>query len=413
MENYLITTLGGTVESITKSFEGLKYKNIIIITTEEQKPLIEKIKSIIDEKEINLINKIIKDPDDPTYTFTVVDEEIKKILKNNIQVENIFINYTGGTKSMAAGIVLAAVLNCIKNYIYVGGKRDEFGRVITGFETIMNFKLAGIMIERYKILIKVLFNNYDFLAVQTIIRELETKHNIKKEVDAYINFVFHLSDIYIEWDKMQYEIANEKISKIKIQENLKKELPADFEQKLNNNKKALGIINKSKIFQILDKFASAQRNYEKGYYYLAAEMLYSLTEFIADYILEKDFNINKSDVDSKRAIELAKGKIDENYFSTLRSKVNNKIQMPLYHSFDLLNIFGNEIGKYFIENKEIQRVIKLRNDSVHNNKPITEKQLNEFLLEIKKLLNLFCKKYSEDKEKELENLIKVYEFVKI
>jgi CRISPR-associated protein (TIGR02710 family) len=53
----------------------------------------------------------------------------------NVRPQDVYFNYTGGTKSMSAGLALAAV-ELLPNYVYVSGKRegDGLGVVISGTE---------------------------------------------------------------------------------------------------------------------------------------------------------------------------------------------------------------------------------------------------------------------------------------
>jgi CRISPR-associated protein (TIGR02710 family) len=411
MAKLLIATSGTTKEPVIKAIESGNYKKVLIFT---HKQVIDVAKEIKNKYPGKIIIKEISDQDDPDITFKEIDKEIKKILKTKKFLSNdIIVDFTAGTKAMVVGAAIAALMNSIPVVEYIGGYRDKTGTVINGREDVHIFSMPEIVISKYKLIIKKLFNNYEFSSIESIIKEIEENHRIKLETEPYLKFIFDLSNVYLNWDRMQYEIAMEGMGKIKIQDDLLQELPDDFVEKFNKNKAALGRTTKSKFFKILDKFAAAKRSFEKAYYHMTAEMLYSLIEFIADYILDKEYKLNKNDIDVKKAIELAKEKIDENYFETSRSKVNNKIQLPLYHSYELLKILGNKIGEHFTGSKELVGVIRMRNEAIHSNCPVTKELAKKFLEKTEEFLKLFCEKYAEDKEKDVNKLISNYEFVKI
>ena len=414
----LIMTLGNTPEILSRNIKSGYYKNIIIILSEESEENINnEIKQEAKKRKVKLEYELINDPDDLEITFKKADEIIKSLTKKGINIEDIEINYTGGTKSMSAAICVAGVINGIRKQIYISGVRGEDSRVITGFEREVPTFSPLIMLSKSFNIIKLLFNDGDFYSAKKYIEYTEKDLGIKRNSDKFLNFLYEISDAYLSWDMMDYETAADKITKIRINlDDIERHLKVNFEEQLGRNKKIINLIKKSKFLRILDKYASAERYFEKGFYLLTVEMLYSLAEFIADYVLEKEYNLNKQNIDEKKVKEILTDKkidISEDYFDTSRSKTDGIIHLPLYHSYDLLSKLGNELGKKFMEDKEYQNAIKSRNDLIHSNKTVDKEKAEKFLNVSKKFLEVFCKKYSDTKVKELDEIIKDYRFIKL
>lgn len=60
--------------------------------------------------------------------------------------DDIYLDFTSGTKAMSVGAALAAYLNKCRTMVYIGGsERDkDTGRVISGTEVVMTFTLRDV-----------------------------------------------------------------------------------------------------------------------------------------------------------------------------------------------------------------------------------------------------------------------------
>lgn len=415
-KKFFIATLGGSVGPILYDINQDNYTNLILVTSNEEKNKCNEIKnnSEIKQRGVEICCKIINDYEMPDETYNIVKKLIGDLYKQGINSKDICVNITGGTKTMAAGAFYAAVSSGIRNVIYVGGtKRDQqTGRTITGHENIKKSQVTSLFIDNKIKEIKILFDNYEYNAALNYIdnMEKETRINIKDEPE--ILFLKKLTEAYNFWDKMDHEKALEKFKEIKITDDIKNTLPHTFEKYLSNNKKGINLIIKNKFFKIIDKYAAALRYYEKGYYILCVEFLYSIAEFIADYILEKKYHLNKNDVDLN-LVKNIKPDIDEKFFNSCISKKSQKIHLSLTNSYELLSIFGDEIGIDFIKDEEYQRTLVIRNEMIHGNKTIDKHSTDNLLNITKQKINKFCNNYSEIKEKTIDELYKYCKFLKI
>lgn len=414
MGKILIATMGGTSAPVVESINDSNYEEVVIVTTEENRGLYESdIKSAAEKNRAAALLKIIKDHEAPEETFTVISKKIAEYYRKSYSGSDIYVNITGGTKAMAAGALYAAVSRGVGNCIYVGGSKREkvTGRVVTGYGTIKKTRLSELMIDSKIREVKMLFNSMEYDAAVKTADAVEKEIGIELNSDLILGFLRDLAEAYGYWDKMHYNSAAEAFKKIKISDELESELPADFERTLNAAKEAVNKAERSKFYAIMDKYSAALRYMEKGYYMIAVEMFYSVAEFAADYILEKEYGLNKSNIDASKAVKL-KG-VDETWLEKFRSEKNEKIQLPLFNSYELLEKMGNEYGKEFMCNKKYHTALQLRNDVIHGNKPVDKSGAAGFAGISGEILGKFCNLYSEEKSKNLEKISERFRFPKI
>jgi len=410
----LIATMGGTSAPVVESINDSNYEEVVIVTTEENRGLYESdIKSAAEKNRAAALLKIIKDHEAPEETFTVISKKIAKYYRESYSGSDIYVNITGGTKAMAAGALYAAVSRGVGNCIYVGGTKREkvTGRVITGYGTIKKTRLSELLIDSKIKEVKMLFNSMEYDAAVKTADAAEKEIGIELNSDLILGFLRNLAEAYGYWDKMLYDTAAEAFKKIKVSDEIESELPVNFEKTLNMAKEAVNKAAKSRFYALIDKYFAALRYMDKGYYMIAVEMFYSAAEFAADYILEKEYGLDKSNIDIVKALKY-KG-ADKIWLEKFRNEKNKKIQMPLFNSYELLEKMGNEYGKEFIKNKKYHTALQVRNDMIHGNKPVDKKSAAGLAEVSREMIEKFCGFYSQEKTKTLEKIGERFRFPKI
>lgn len=136
----LITTVGGTPNPLVISVtnENFKADLVYFIHSKSTKKIVEEIVKEV-PFDFNYKTIEINNPEDLNESYKKSIEAIKESDENN----EIRIDFTGGTKVMVAGLILAS--SEIKDkveYVYIGSKNNQsrdksgIGRVITGNEKI-------------------------------------------------------------------------------------------------------------------------------------------------------------------------------------------------------------------------------------------------------------------------------------
>ena len=133
----MIATVGGTPAPIIHTISQLKPERVAFICSADTRPLCDDIaeKCALDVTKVTLL--ILTNPELLGTCYEEIRGFFREIVPQwNIPVENIHIDYTGGTKTMSAAVVLAAAER-FSNFSYVGGdarSKEGVGVVLDGKE---------------------------------------------------------------------------------------------------------------------------------------------------------------------------------------------------------------------------------------------------------------------------------------
>jgi len=195
----LILTLGTSYEPLVLSISALKPEKVLILFTEETRKLLD-----------NVIEFTQLRPSQ--YTFAEIDSEnplklyqtIKTAYEEWKRPKNIYVDFTGGTKSMAAGCAMAG--HAIgAQLIYVAGDYiPTLRKPRPGSEKLYfidnPYTVFGDL-ERTQAIY--LFNNMDYTSAGIIFQELDQKVPGTREYEA----LSYLASAYNAWDSLNIKNA--------------------------------------------------------------------------------------------------------------------------------------------------------------------------------------------------------------
>lgn len=335
--------------------------------------------------------------------------------------ENIHVDFTGGTKPMVSGLVLAAIgENC--TYSYVGSKnsraRDKngLGVVVDGFELMKDQRdpydvFAVMEFEKGMDF----FNKYQFEAAKLNFKNAYEKLESQK-LKEIAELLVYIVDVYDSWDKFEnlydkkpiktafYNILN----KIDESENLKQyfieENPKLYQQiRLNHEFLELKISRKGLIktddvnFYLPDLLNNAYRRIEEGKYDDAVARLYRTIELIAQIGLTNEGIIKTKVLEDNKEFKIDLNKISDLEDFEIKSFIydlyeyENAVRYGKSHigigsdmSFKLLSKFGIDYAIDYLNDKKIKDNIKSRNGSIlaHGLNPISKKKANKLYLQV-------------------------------
>jgi len=387
----LIISVGGTPAPIIKTIDYYHPEIVVFFVSKDS------------DKDINRIwDELTFKPNCYDFLKTDSAEDInrcyeilyisipEKMEYYDVSPDELMVDYTGGTKSMTAALVLASI-DYAKHFAYVGGEartKDNKGVVINGKEKFLNTanpwdKLAINVRKR----VELLFNSARY---RTALDELKLVCDKTSDENRHIYEVLHdLVQGYREWDLFNHKKALHDISR-RIKEFgiyiYSKKRNSELDKMLNEIKSNIkflkNIRNKNlkgkkekKIYYdhlLRDLISNAIRRAKLENKYDDAVMrLYSVIEKSAKYELDVVYGINNSDVDLSKITD----EEYKNYLSRCRDKNDGKIRIGLYQSFELLEKLDNNLGKKFKDNeKKFRDLMQLRNNSflVHGDNSLSE-----------------------------------------
>ncbi|MEM2130675.1 MAG: TIGR02710 family CRISPR-associated CARF protein [Candidatus Bathyarchaeia archaeon] len=310
------------------------------------------VQQIIKQTQIKKYEIItLENPDDTQNIYETIEPKFKEITQT---YHNVVVDYTSGTKAMTAAIAILGTTYEVAALSYVTGKR-EGGIVKAGTEQLKIIKPYFATTERKRAIAAHLFNNNQFTATITIIKEIE-KTTTDPTITNKTKTLKELAKAYAEWDKFNHKKAFTAIKKIKMPE-------------LSLNKKFLGQLLNSKNpepYYIADLLNNAKRRgTEEQKYDDATARLYRTIELIGQYQLKSKYNIEPSSVKPTQLPE----KLKQEWHI---SQTNQPIKIGLQKTYELLAAMDDYLGKKFINDNKLKDLLNKRNTSIlaHNLIPI-------------------------------------------
>ncbi|MGC8811287.1 MAG: TIGR02710 family CRISPR-associated CARF protein [bacterium] len=334
--------------------------------------------------------------------YSSLAKRLPEVLEKwDIPPEQICIDYTGGTKTMSAALVLATIeYSCF--YSYVGGderSKGGLGVVLDGKEKMyfLDNPWDEIALAEKKE-VAILFNKARYTSAAEVLERCISK--VSKEQKPFLQALQDMVMGYDFWDRFQHEESKRYLFKSKdlllALSSEKRELKNLVSQMEENLFFLQNLLNDKKpsIFYFWDLLANAKRRADlEQKFDDAMARLYRALEVLGQLELKEKYGIETSNVKENLIPE----GIRQEFISKYKDKDKGKIKIPLYASFCLLNELGNDLGKDFIQayDKEIRPILDLRNSSIlaHGFQPI-KKETFEKMWEV-------VLKFSNTKEENL------------
>ena len=267
----------------------------------------------------------------------------------------IIMDYTSGTKTMSAAMACCGMFYS-KDLITISGDRRN-GVVSTGTESIQYQNLYKVYDKFALMRVRNYFNANRFYTASEILENV---------VDESINTENMMSLVkgYFLWDNMEFEEAYEHLTKLDLNGFELSEIKDD----LKFNLKALGAIvrspheNLKNCYILASLINNSIRRAEEYKYDDAIARLYRAFELIAQIRLNS-YRLNSSDIDTE---VLSQKNVDSKFIESLeKTREDGKIKIGLIKDYELLDELGDDLGKYFAENRNsINNLTFKRNNSI-------------------------------------------------
>ncbi|OYD13899.1 TIGR02710 family CRISPR-associated protein [candidate division WOR-3 bacterium JGI_Cruoil_03_44_89] len=360
-------------------------ENIVFLVTQESKektmPIITQNK-ILEGKKYSEI--VLSDPNDVERVVEELEEVVKSL---KYKPEDIVIDYTSGTKAMSAGVTIAGIKSKIGSLVYVSGKRNNRGVVISGNERLISLEPNRINADELFERAVELFNNFQYDACIKIIDEAKSLL-VDKEFQRKLSTLMSLAEVYSCWDKFDLKRAFEKLDSLTGNEFL----PVwGVKSQIEENKSTL-YLEKSNDYckeRLADLIENAKRRGLEKKFDDAVARLYRTIEYIAQYKVNKRglYKSNEKGVpqpdnlDIDRLPPALKSKYEQ-----CRDSKNNKVKLSLYSTYELLRGLNEPIGTGFVEEmnrkgSKLKKLLEIRNNSIlaHGFKSVNESEFDEML----------------------------------
>ena len=394
MKKAMIISVGGTPEPIIKSINTYRPDIVHFMPSQSSITQIGEITAKTGISPAQIKTKILDDHQSLVNAFKTASEII-----NELKVDyEIWIDYTGGTKSMSAGLVIAGLNEGCK-FVYVGAVDDKgrnkkgLGIVKDGFEDVLPQANPYELFAKPEIGRAIdSFNSYQFAAALNNFDSALEKIQNDREKEK-LRILRELTDAYSSWDKFKV-LKTKKTSLITILEKnlsdlrkiykISEEKEPDFVNMIEKNIAFLKLRFGDVRYAIADLLNNAYRRIEEGKYDDAVARLYRAIELIAQIKLAEE---GLNDLSEKKfTIEDLNGKkVDISSYEDYADD-NGRLKLGLENKFKLLKDLGwKEANTVYLENKKLKNLLKKRNSSIlaHGLEPVEEDTAKELFDAVK------------------------------
>lgn len=378
-KNLLIATIGGSEGPVIASIIHYKPKKIVFIVSNDSQSKVETV--------IAGVNKTGNDYRLESHEYFLLKiedhqnlEKCLENMRNGLEVEvrkwselgddyQVVVDFTGGTKTMSAGLVLVAQnWNCL--FSYVGGNertKNSVGIVVEGKEQIINnfnpwIVLGYSDVEKFL----TLFNDKFFHAASDLISKtiVSVFSKSRKNQLQSLNL---LSNAMADWDSFNHPSALNNLKNFNDRQN---DFIALFgkDTYLSLKKTCLDPIqnwllgfqeNKVNIEIICDLYMNGCRRHEQGRYDDSVARFYRCTEALAQYVLFSRHEIEDTAKVPINVLRMIPG-------IQVPTTSEDFCKIGLQDAFKLLNSKNEPIGQKFMDLRMHQResILNTRNSSI-------------------------------------------------
>ena len=433
---YLIMSVGTSYEPLVLDIQLLQPRRILFLYTERTECILEKIVKYCQLDAMRYSKREVNETD-PLDIY----REIKAAYLKWSRPDKMYIDFTGGTKSMSAAAAMAgAVINVQLIYIGTTHYLTDFRKPEPGSETLYYISnpveiFGDLEIEKAF----ALFDKFNYAGARKKLEEL--KESVPTpDIRQQLSFVYDLALAYEHWDALEFPAAYETMRSLTRELERDSRLNRDFlmmdflptlkkqETILKQLNELSGILKEKRNMDILKEkdyivplmftmYINAEIRRKQEKYDMATLLLYRLLEMIeqrrlAIYNLYVS-QVNYADIsyNMERQPQL-KGMSQDEMFRLLKDtvitirkdlfpvrKVSTYLseQISLLDGFVLLLALNDAIsevkaGRPVDKLKRIRSMVFLRNNSIfaHGLGPVSESDFMKFRTFVIDIFKEFC-----------------------
>ncbi|HNT30704.1 MAG TPA: TIGR02710 family CRISPR-associated CARF protein, partial [bacterium] len=317
---------------------------------------------------------------------------IENTIKNEIQIDkdrleaesdewNWSADYTSGTKSMSAALVIAALYFEFDSLSYIAGERRQ-GRVLPGAERIQNLRLHRHYWRAIESRLGLLADSGQFRAALDLLDSCERQEEIATDYERWQL----LLDLLYAWDVFDYKNAHKYMLALK-----KLKLPDYINSWIKKKELVLDDLTRNNTIpsleRIVDLYHNARRRLYEGKADDALSRLYRMMEMMAQHRIRKHFNLT----DPKLPAKMLTPDLEKKFSECIKDGI---FKGGIAKSLELLADVGDEFGRslyteYASQKSRVRRLLDKRNFSclAHGFLPITPEDAKALAAELEILLN--------------------------
>lgn len=379
MNSILIATVGGSPDPIVTSIQTLRPDRVAFLCSARSKDTLlrhDDYKSIRDLPGVSLDDEwiaVVSHEDQIDECFETANVLIER-LKRQFPGAVLKLDYTGGTKSMASGAVLAALRHGLQLYVTTG-PRDNLKSVQAGEATSGAGMPRLLALEALSGELPRLFAAGEYRALAETIRGLLVTVN-DSDIIVRLQQTRRVCEGLDAWDRFQYAEALEALRGFMKMDSIRS-VVMDLKAVIGSLGKLPGGalhpegVNGTGYEIVLDVLANARRRARAGRYDDAVSRLYRATELLEQARLWLAHGIDTSCC----PVEKLPASLAESF------KGQDEVKLGCQNGFELLaSIDGDPVGLVYAKHRNhVKDALLARNESflAHGVKPISRERYEQ------------------------------------
>ncbi len=383
----LLISVGGSAEPLIRSIDDKRPEYIIYFASRDSRQVVrQQVEPQLEHRPRD--HEIVVTPDESNLLACVRElmRELPRMLALwNLDYPDFQGDYTGGTKTMSAALVLA-LLGRGASYSYVGGDlrtKKGLGTVESGHEVLLTLQNPWDVLAVNSLRdIALLFNNHHFRPAATLATDAAAK---TEGLRPLFKALENMSLAYFHWDTFHYKPALQRLNSAHAA--IEKMLVASAVDALEELRRSLAtnILALEELAEesrgnaggpatVRDIMANAIRRADDGHHYHdAVARLYSAIEKAAKVGLRERHGLDNGNLELGRIEDQA---LREELAMQCTDSRDGRVKLPLHRSFKLLQALGDPLGsRYTARENDLRNLLNIRNDSLlaHGFKNVDEK----------------------------------------
>lgn len=293
-------------------------------------------------------------------------------------------DYTGGTKTMSAALVLAA-LEADWEISLVKGTRPDLVKVLNGSEMAALVNAWEVRARQRMAEARQLFNQYAYASAGELLESLVRSGPLSPELEREVRQWVALCRAFDAWDRFDHAQARRLLepyqSRVVPQWRFLKALtsppaPSPLPKLWERGGGTGGGVRASGYEPVLDLVRNAERRAARGRYDDAVARLYRALEMLAQIRLrQRTPPLDTGDLDVSALPEGLRQR-----YEARRDATDGKVRLGLRQAYDLLAELGDPLGRVWREHeKRVINALKKRNMSIlaHGSMPLAQGDYQE------------------------------------
>lgn len=340
----LAVTVGGEPDPIVKTLEQHNpdftiffvttepvggSRRFLLEETEKGEPIPKRARLALDTYQVITL----PNPDD----FADCLERMLDALEEHSEAVDRLADYTGGTKTMSAALVVAALLHGWSLSLVTGERRDTV-KVAKGTELARRVRTAPFFVTQTLLHVQTLYKRHEFASAAGLLNDLLAKTELPSKEAERLTTLHTFLQTLAAWDRFSYDEAYELLCAVG--------------EVWPEGCKLLAHIRQGKRadYKVADLVGNALRRADQARYEDAVLRLYRGVELLAQLRLKLQYAQDPSDLN-----------LDDQKLASLppelmqrlreRKEKDDRAWVGLLEAYEILAVLGDPVGQVFREHQ--------------------------------------------------------------